>query len=487
MFFHVFSVIVSKTTIWAHFSKISYEWQNKFVFRKLICLFLLISIGFLSIRYINNKIHPRGNHQSKNRWTDTETKEHFFGFNYPFEFKKYPNIKDVKQYTDFLNTQNKSPKEYILGLFEHYDIVVLQEHYHGESTQWDMIFDIVSDTAFINNVGNVFTEYGYVGQQYRVDKFLNTVFPNDTILEKETACLMYFMSGAFFYFVKNLNLLNSELPDSSKIKLHLCCAQIDCDDIVAFGKTKAKADMNRDSLMAQTTIDWYNEQTAAGKRNKCLVVTNYRHAFGYAGGVDYVKSQKVPNLLKKGNQGQYIWEQFPDNTAAVMQWHAPFLIPTTRPIHKGKWDLAIEINQNKPFGFDLKNSPFGLDHFDMYPLRGAKIKLKYEDIFTGMIFNKPHSEMKEVTHPYQQYALLRSIKEKNIDLEDPQNRLYLHYSQYYDDEAHLVKITDSSMSVETFISNFVPIAVYMLLSLISLLSLLFYFTGLAIKTKKTKL
>ena len=285
--FHVFSVIVSKTTIWAYFAKISYEWQNvklKFVLGKLACLSLIILIGFSSLKFINNKIHTQERQPFINMWTDTETKGHFFGFTYPFKFKKFPNIRDVKTYTDFLKTQNQSPKEYILGLFEKYDIVILQEHYHGESTQWDMIFDIVSDTTFINNVGNIFTEYGYVGQQQKVDKFLTTVFPNDTILEKETACLMYFMSGAFYYFVKNMNLLNSELPDSLKIKLHLCCAQIDCEDIVAFGETKAKINDNRDSLMAQTAIDWYNEQSVAGKRPKCLVVTNYRHAFGYAGG-----------------------------------------------------------------------------------------------------------------------------------------------------------------------------------------------------------
>ena len=85
-----------------------------------------------------------------------------------------------------------------------------------------------------------------------------------------------------------MNLLNSELPDSLKVGLHFCDAQIDCDDIVAFIKTKPKLDEKRDSLMAQTTVDWYNEQITAGKRHKCLVVTNYRHAFGYAGGATVI-------------------------------------------------------------------------------------------------------------------------------------------------------------------------------------------------------
>jgi len=164
-----------------------------------------------------------------------------------------------------------------------------------------------------------------------------------------------------------------------------------------------------------------------------------------------------------------------------MQWQVPTLIPTPRPIHKGKWDLAIEINQNIPFGFDLKNSPFGKDHFDMYPLKGAKVNLNYEDIFTGMIFNKPHSEMEHVTHPYRRYALLQSIKAKNIDLEDPKNRNYMYHSQYFDDEAHSVEIANSSIALNLYLSNFFPIVFYMILSFISLLSMFLYSISLTIR------
>jgi hypothetical protein len=472
--FHVFSFMVSKTTIWANFAKIGYVWQNqllKFAFVKLVCLFLLIFIGFSSIRYINNK-------------TNTGENGHFFGFNYPYEFKKYPNDKDVKPYTDFLKTQNQSPKEYILGLFEQYDIVVLNEAYHGESTQWEMIFDMVSDTAFIKNVGNIFTEYGSARHQHKIDTFLNTVFPNDTILEQETACLMYYMSNAYYYFIKNLNLLNSGLPDSLKVRLHFCDVK-DNDDIVTYIITKQEADWTtRDSLMAQVTVDWYNGQVATGKRHKSLVVTNYRHAFGYAGGVDYVKSHTNTFGLTRGNQGQYIWEQFPDKTAAVMQSQVALHRMVPRPIHKGKWNLAIETNQNKPFGFDLKNTPFGNDHFDLYPLRGAKTKLKYEDIFTGMIFNKPHSELKEVRHPYRRYAILQAIQAKNIDLEDPQNRLYVCFSQWFDDEAHSMKW--SSYLWFDLLSLYFPLIIYMLLSLMSLLSMLFYFISRTIRHNKKR-
>ena len=471
--FHIFSFTVCRTSIWAYFAKTGYTCQNqklKYVFAKFACLFLLVFIGFFSIKYINNQIHNE-RQEFINFWTGNTNKGHFLGFNYPFKHKTYPNSKNVKPYTDFLKTKDQSPKEYILGLFEHYDIVILQERYHNESTQWDMILDIVSDTAFINNVGNIFTEYGSAKHQHKIDSYLQTVFPNDTILEQKTACLMYNPSGAFYYFKKNLNLLNSGLPDSLKVRLHFCDV-IDYDDVVTYTNTKRELDNTRDSLMAQVTVDWYKEQVATGKRRKSLVVTNYRHAHGYAGGVDYVKSQKIFRLIKQGNQGQYIWEQFPDKTAAVMQLSDALYRNFPRPIHKGKWELAFEINQYKPVGFDLKNTPFGIEYYDQYPLKGTRTKLKYEDIFTGFIFDKPYHELKEVTHPYQRHALLQSIKTKNIDLEDPKNRLYSYYLQQLDDEAYSTKWSNSLLY--DFSSLIAPNLIYILLSLISLLSMLWY-------------
>ncbi|MCL2042413.1 MAG: hypothetical protein FWG84_10325 [Bacteroidales bacterium] len=475
LLFYVFSFIILRIPIWTYFAKISYIAQNqkiKFVSAKFICLLLLIVTGFISIKYINNRAHA--------------DEDILFGINYPYEFKKYPNKEAVKPYTDFLKTQNQSPKEYILNLFKQHDIVVLQEVYHGESTQWEMIFDIVSDTAFINNVGNVFTEYGSVLHQHKIDTFLNTVFPNDTILEQETACLMYYMSGGFYYFIKNLNLLNSELPDTLKIREHYCDA-IDCDDIVAFIESKSDPNQNRDSLMAQVTIDWYNEQVANGKKHKCLVVTNSRHAHGYAKGIDYVKNHPSFRNLTESNQGQYIWEKYPEETATVMQLRyigsrnfAYF--PIYRPVNKGKWNLAFEINQNKPVGFNLENTPFGNDIFDAYSLRGARTTLKYEDIFTGIIFNKPYLELNEVYHPYQLYAITQAIKNKNINLEDPQNNRYVFYSQFFDDEANMDKNMRWARTIS--FSNFAPIFIFILLSLVSLSSGILYFITTILKKKK---
>ena len=64
------------------------------------------------------------------------------------------------EYEDFLADQHLSAKEYILSLFEKYDIVILCERDHREITQYDLILDVISDERFRAEVGNVYTEIG---------------------------------------------------------------------------------------------------------------------------------------------------------------------------------------------------------------------------------------------------------------------------------------------------------------------------------------
>ena len=126
----------------------------------------------------------------------------FLGLKIPIEFKEYPDNHNVKPYYDCMKSQVKSPKEYILGLFEKYDVVVLEESCHGECTEWDLVTDIVTDTTFIEKVGNVFSEYGSAIHQDKIDTFLCTKYASTEDLEKATACLMNYMSGGFYKYIK---------------------------------------------------------------------------------------------------------------------------------------------------------------------------------------------------------------------------------------------------------------------------------------------
>lgn len=427
-----------------------------------LVLLLIIGSSYTCIKNINNSQH--------------DGKVKVLGFHFPFKFPEYPNSKVVDNYTEFMSKQSQSPKDYIIGLFEKYDIVIICETYHGESTQWEMIYDVVSDKRFVENVGNIFTEYGSAAHQDKIDKFLFTTYKNDTLLSKATASLMDYMSGGFYYFVKNINKLNSQMPDSLKIREHYTDI-LDwdyCSAYIRFYDPNPDHD-NRDSLMAQVTISWFNNQRQFERRKKCLVVTNYRHAFGYAGGVGQVKNNPKFLSLTTGNQGQYIFEAFPTQTACVVQ-NCPnnqlktFFIPFPTPIHDGIWDKSFQLNDRRPVGFDLKGSPFGTDDFDMYRMNGAKPRLKYQDIFTGVVFNKQYTELKKVDYPFKRYALEQEyrIKHAQVDSVELQNWL----GRFSSDDAK----QDDTMrwAIQISLANFFGIFFFLAINCISLMIAAFH-------------
>ncbi len=92
---------------------------------------------------------------------------------------------ELVKYVSFLETQNTSAKDYIINLWKDYDIVVLCERNHGEMTQYDLIYDIVSSDYFKKNVGNIFTEIGSVSKQQAVLNFTKTQFSNSKEKERE--------------------------------------------------------------------------------------------------------------------------------------------------------------------------------------------------------------------------------------------------------------------------------------------------------------
>lgn len=401
---YVFSLVIIKRPLWRKIYHSEIHFVSTCHFKKK-SLTTFASLGIIAgclllVRYVNN-----------NR---NQTQAGFCGFNYPQEFPHYSNTKDIQSYCDFLAMQKESAEEYVLSLFKHYDIVVLMEPYHGEAAFWEFVGNIVCDTFFIQNVGNVFTEYGSKVHQDKVNQYLKTTYNNDTILEQQTALLMDYMSGGFYYFLKRINQQNSKLPDSLKIQEHFTDC-IDWDYFSSFQVADVK-DENRDSLMAEVVISWYNEEKNSVS-HKLLLVTNTRHSFGYAGGIEKMKKFNHRHLTI-GNQAQYIWAEFPEKTATVMcpclNKSRMFFLPLYQEINNGKWTAALAAHGNKSVGFNLKNSPFGNDTFELYPLKGSKTPLKFSDFYTGFVFYESYSKLHFTSYPHKEYAIRTEAKIKGI-------------------------------------------------------------------------
>ncbi len=327
------------------------------------------------------------------------------GYNYPFKFLERPYGRKAKPYADYLNSVQQTPKEYVLSLFEKYDIVVLEEGAHDAIPEWDLIYDIVTDDYFVKNVGTIFTEYGDYLFQDDMDTLLRTKYESDEALSRAIPMSVGIRpcGYCFYNFLKKLNLFNQGLDDSLKIRL--------CPNNINRGKyfttlnyyeepyyTEA---IHVDSLRAQYTIDWYRKSN-----RKCLIITNTYHSYIVSGLI----KEKYPRLYESYhhyNQVQDIYNQFPATIANVVYYKDVPL--TEEPVQRGIWEAAFRKTGYRKVGFNLAGTPFGSAVFDKYAIQFVKRKrLHYDEVYTGIVFySRPNSNFNCRYVPY----LKESVRE----------------------------------------------------------------------------
>ncbi len=325
----------------------------------------------------------------------------FLGAAAPAPQRAIEYSQEIEPYVSFLQQQKQNPVDYIMGLFEEHDIVVLCERDHRETTQYDLIFDLVSDPRFIARVGNMFTEVGTSSLRGEVHEFLFS--ENLTEREIESKALSIYRNIGFhpiwekhnsFDFLKRLYCLNDSLSAEKKVNLYFSDVPFSWEGMTEeeykeFVSTLPK----RDRTMAKQIIDTFNEILQSGdKRKKALVIMNSAHAFN-----DRFTFVRTWFEVKGDTVGRHLFEAYPGKVANVM---INFLARkgmsdrkfTMKMIQNGKWDAAFEVVGNRGLGFDFAGSPFGNDSFDYIPsvARG----LTYQDMFTGFVFYRPVEELR---------------------------------------------------------------------------------------------
>ena len=299
----------------------------------------------------------------------------------------------IEPYVSFLQTQSTGPVDYIMGLFKKYDIVILCERWHMEMTQYDMIYQLISDPRFIEEVGVIFTETGTVALQSDLDEFMEAhdLSPEEVarravhIMRNASSYWPFWEKRNFYDLLVKLHALNRELSkDSKRIRWYFTDIPCSWEGGTKEGCVATRWLMfRRDLIEAECVIKERRRRLAAGEPSKCLVIMNYRHAFG----------QHIRHKNGRGvkNTAAYIFEAFPGETANVLINTAIVTSAHMDLIHEGRWDAAFEALGNPDVGFDLDGSPFGTDSFDLYrvDLAPETAALPYQDMFTGFVFYKP--------------------------------------------------------------------------------------------------
>ena len=298
----------------------------------------------------------------------------------------------IEKYVSFLGAQKQKPVDYIVGLFARHDMVILCERFHPEVTQYDMIYELVSDPRFQKQVGHIFTEVGTAALRPCIESFLiDDQLSDEQVSEKlrYIAKNIGFIGGwektNFYDLLRKLYYLNRSLPKERRV--HVYPTDLDFtwesatkESWAQFNKTQVP---KRDKIMADNIISKFNEIRQAGSRNKTLVIMNYRHACPHFKREDGRTSE---------NTGGFLMLAYPGKVANVMI-NTVAMLPGTNDKHavftafqQGKWDAALAVLENPNVGFDFKGSPLGEDGFDFWPFPNS---LRYQDVFTGFIFFKP--------------------------------------------------------------------------------------------------
>lgn len=297
---------------------------------------------------------------------------------------------EIKIYTDFLDQQHCSAKEYIFRLFEKYDIVILCERDHRDITQYGLLLEIFKDKRFTKEIKNAYFE---IGNNVYNDT-LNAFLKNSHLTPRETKeSVLSFQRNSYgaplwekanyAYYLKEVHNINKNLPEEEKISIHGLDIGINWQHPTVEDLRKRDSLMPfRDSIIGNLFLNYFDRQNTS----KALVVLNYRHAF-------------LRDLLGRVNAGRFIANAHKGKVANVFLNSFILSKNANNPdhialIHDGQWDAAFFKAGKNDLGFDFANSPFGQASCDMIPVVN---NFKYSDIFTGFIYYQYIMDVKTVT------------------------------------------------------------------------------------------
>jgi len=299
---------------------------------------------------------------------------------------------EVIPYINFLKEQQTHPVDYIFQLFEKYDIVIVGERDHRDHLQYELIEKIISDKRFIENVGNVFTEVGSYNRTEWANQVLKNEYESYADFENNLRPLyreleswnLIWEKYNFWAFLSSIYRINTKLQPSQKINIFFTDVPFDWNDChtredwLAFDKNFHDR-FWRDSIMGHNLITEYNKilNDENSNRKKALVILNTWHS--------YQPVVTAENINLK-SAASHIFNEYQGKVANVMINYMASNKSGNRDefVAGGKWDAVFWALNNPLLGFDFKDSPFGIDEFDMW--KPTFKNIKYQDVYTGFIF-----------------------------------------------------------------------------------------------------
>ena len=303
----------------------------------------------------------------------------------------YAQNHTLNDYVQCINNHSSAPVEYIFKQFEQSDIVVIGERDHRDTTQYELILNILKDPRFVKEIGYVYTEVGCVNRTSEVNKLIKGKFQTNEDFMNHL--YSYLRTGEVFYplwekynrvqFLKGLYEINRD--NRRKITLGLTDCAFSWSDISSAQEYKdffySAACEYRDSTMVANFAQMFEQQKPKKGKRKALIITNQPHA------INATMAKRTYH-----RQGKWLKERYgQDNVKIVIFNWAEYRFYDGKKmplIADGLWDAAFEEIDRKPFGMDIKGTPFGNTPY----LDPAYKNLRWEDVADGIIYYKPFYE-----------------------------------------------------------------------------------------------
>ena len=301
---------------------------------------------------------------------------------------------EIKPLVNFIEQTNTSPVDYVMGLFEKYDVVVFGEGSHMDMTQYDLINQIVSDPRFIAKVGHVFMETGGYNMTDELNAVLKGTYPDDTVFDIELVKVIFNMNFMplwdktnYTKFLKNVYLVNKNLPAKEKISVTPTEFPFSWEQAKTMTAEEYRTTVHngmwrqKDLIMGNNAInELYKIFNGNNSRKKALIIWNMPHSCRH-----FANQNNQPFFAY-----QIVADRFPGRVANVTLNNVK-VSERERTIslsNGGKLDAAFAACGNKSIGFDLGNSPFGDCIYDFGHIM-ATDEVKMKDVYHGFIFYKP--------------------------------------------------------------------------------------------------
>lgn len=287
-----------------------------------------------------------------------------------------------------------SPVDYVLRLFDQYDVVVLGERDHMDTTQYDLIGQIIADPRFIERVGYVFTEIGSYNSTDRLNGVLKGTYAADSLFDVALVRVLFdidymplWEKTNYTQLMRDIYRVNRTLPAQKKLTVVPTDLPFSWNQAEGMTAKQFKPFFRvwpeKDIITANICFnEFYRIFDGPAKRKKVLMIYNTPHSCRYYKNADYGKFFAY----------QIIADRFPGRTANVaINWAVCSDEGYTSLSNGGKLDAAFAACGNRPAGFDLQGTPFGECFFESCEPSPLK-PTKFSDVYHGFIFYKPITE-----------------------------------------------------------------------------------------------